>query len=955
MATRRRSGQTGQEDARPRQSTTDDFQNSKAGSNNNMKKSVENTVFVKFVPPSSNIRRHHLVTLFSQVGPIKKCSVIFGGKNTKKEEGENAGEGDPTPAAPSSYGFVKYLDPSDAVAAVQRYNNSVLPVDTIAGSGESMGESTTTKIRLKVELASAQATGAATKTKQAPSPAAPSSSASHAPVVPNTAKNSGCRVIVRNLSFYATERHLRQAIEQELGKALPGKDFADPAIVEIHIPTVAEAASPGSDSANVKIHHRGFAFVTFSSPELAKRCIQMATEPASAGIWIKKRRVSVESSVDKTSYEKKKQQQSKPSINPPTSQQQTQARNEDDLDSDEDDVQSRSSCSSRSSGSSSSDEDEESESENDLKSDGGIKDDGSPMHSEKPADVSGVSLKEKRTLFVRNLAFDVVRQDLFLSFKPFGRIESIYLNHDLKTQLFKGTAFITYATHESASKALSTMTFLNAATTSTTGASESLAPAAATVGVHCKGRPVFGSWAVDKETAQTLVLQKEETKGVGAPGIAGSKGKDKRHLYLLTEGRVDNTSGSGGSATAWDDLPASDQEKRQRAWSEKNTKLRSPIFSINPCRLSIRNLAKHVDEAALRQLISSAVQRGLGYTNDDTAPSKRLVTAEDQIAHWKAAGNMTTREILARIEQVAVASTQNAASPTALGTGEEDTSLVPTFDSKNLKKYIPSVFVVRDFPPVSKESSNEKSSSSGVSRGFAFVEFAEHLHALACLREINNNPRYSAQYVAGGKHAATLLLHHTKNYESRGVQVPRLIVEFTVENVVKARQQVEHREKQRENMITQRLDHQTRREKVQQKGQLEKKLKKGRGARQRERKRAAQTETGQEANSECKRQKTGATISVMQPAALGNRSMHIGAAAELAEERMDVIEAKKPRKKKQKSDPEEDDFAHLVESYKQSFASVALESDRTTSGVGDPIHTREETLKRGRWFHSNQA
>jgi nucleolar protein 4 len=954
MATRRRSGQTGQEDARPRQSTTDDFQNSKASSNN-MKKSVENTVFVKFVPPSSNIRRHHLVTLFSQVGPIKKCSVIFGGKNTKKEEGENAGEGDPTPVAPSSYGFVKYLDPSDAVAAVQRYNNSALPVDTITGSGESMGESTT--IRLKVELASAQATGAATKTKQAPSTAAPSTnSASHAPVVPNTAKNSGCRVIVRNLSFYATERHLRQAIEQELSKAHPGRDSADPAIVEIHIPTVAEAAAAGSDSANVKIHHRGFAFVTFSSPELAKRCIQMATEPASAGIWIKKRRVSVESSVDKTSYEKKKQQQSKPSINPPTSQQQTQAHNEDDLENDEDDVESRSSRSSRSSDGSSSDEDEESESENDLKSDGAIEDDESPMHSAKPADVAGASLKEKRTLFVRNLAFDVVRQDLFLAFKPFGRIESIYLNHDLKTQLFKGTAFITYATHESASKALSSMTLLNAATTSTTGASESLAPAAAIIGVHCKGRPVFGSWAVDKETAQTLVLQKEETKGAGAPGIASSKGKDKRHLYLLSEGRVDNSSGSGGSATAWDDLPASDQEKRQRAWSEKNTKLRSPIFSINPCRLSIRNLAKHVDEAALRQLISSAIQRGLGYTNDDTALSKRLVTAEDQIAHWKAAGNMTTREILARIEQVAVASAQNAVSPTALSTGEEDTSLIPTFDSKNLKKYIPSVFVVRDFGPGSKESSSEKSASSGVSRGFAFVEFAEHLHALACLREINNNPRYSAQYVAGGKHAATLLLHHTKNYESREVQVPRLIVEFTVENVVKARQQVEHREKQRENMITQRLDHQTRREKVQQKGQLEKNLKKGRGARQRERKRAAQTETGQEANSECKRQKTGANISMMQPAVLGNRSMHIGA-TELAEERVGaihgVIEARKPRKKKQKSDPEEDDFAHLVESYKQSFASVAPESDRTK--IGDPIHTREETLKRGRWFHSNQA
>jgi RNA recognition motif-containing protein len=49
------------------------------------------------------------------------------------------------------------------------------------------------------------------------------------------------------------------------------------------------------------------------------------------------------------------------------------------------------------------------------------------------------------------------------------------------------------------------------------------------------------------------------------------------------------------------------------------------------------------------------------------------------------------------------------------------------------------------------------------SRGYGFVEFESHAHALACLRELNNNAKYSALSAEGGK----------------------LIVEFSVENIQK--------------------------------------------------------------------------------------------------------------------------------------------------------------------------
>lgn len=82
------------------------------------------------------------------------------------------------------------------------------------------------------------------------------------------------------------------------------------------------------------------------------------------------------------------------------------------------------------------------------------------------------------------------------------------------------------------------------------------------------------------------------------------------------------------------------------------------------------------------------------------------------------------------------------------------------------------------------------------SKGFGFVEFTEHIHALAALRKLNNNPEYANLAFGGpGVRAHTLLpsvmiccsdakrLHGVSQALSRPVsERPRLIVEFTVEN-----------------------------------------------------------------------------------------------------------------------------------------------------------------------------
>lgn len=65
-----------------------------------------------------------------------------------------------------------------------------------------------------------------------------------------------------------------------------------------------------------------------------------------------------------------------------------------------------------------------------------------------------------------------------------------------------------------------------------------------------------------------------------------------------------------GSA-AWDSLSVTDRTKRKRAAEEKNTKLRSPNFSVSRTRLSVRNIPLTMLEKTLKQLFIAAVSQSL--------------------------------------------------------------------------------------------------------------------------------------------------------------------------------------------------------------------------------------------------------------------------------------------------------------------------------------------------------
>jgi len=953
------------------------------------KSNLSQTVFVRYSPPNPAVTHTLLTSTFSECGPVKKCSVIRDQKHDDGHKHDNAtnhgddddDDGGKSPNAEKEdakrtrgYGFVRFASPEDAAEAVAKLHGTYL---TVGEYGD--------RVKLFVERASDATDNTDGKKRGGKKGADVSGSKGKEdrPVEDDAGKEQQvqdqqdtqqeqqfqvdevmarrkrtARIILRNLAFSAKVSHIRTAMESTFGKE---------AVVDVHLPLV-----PGSNNTNDKDNHpgkgkgkgkgrggpmhRGFAFVTFDNAAQAQKAVEMGS------LVIKGREVAMDYSVSKFQHkrmaqeeqhveeveendaedEEEKGMEEDEEDNPKKGGEGSSGDDSSDSNDDDDDGD-------NDSDSSSDDDDDGSDSEasDDDSEDDQEDDDGVPKEHQRPKPVND----PRRTLFVRNVPFDANRTDLFEVFRHYGRIESIYLVKDRDTGVGKGTAFVRYEVETSSKRAL------EAAGSSTTGGpfvaksteagDDPTANLAGGQGLYLSGRRLLIDPAVDRDTASSLKVERDED---GKP-LDRNVGKDRRNLYLSTEGRV-----AGGTTPdepgPWEELPESDRLKRGRAHQEKSSKLRSPLFFVNPVRLSFRNLAKHVDEAALKKLAIDGIQAGL---------EADLVSKEDVMAHWRASGDMTARDIVHKISEL----------------GEAGDFIVPPYDeAAGIRRHIPSVYIDRDFAGVGGAAGTSTSGKKELapSRGFGFVEFTHHAHALACLRELNNNPAYSAEYAAGGKKAVGMRKRQrkggkkgkkgTRTFEDDAeggdaadfvgddgrVRIPRLIVEFTVENKAKARQQAEHRAHQLANAEKQRAANRAAKKErdnedaTEDKKSKSNKKKKGRGALQREKKRRKREEGSNDTPSE---DTTG------QQSKKARKVSHDAADAEAPAQ--PKIKGVKPPKKR-KVDKEEQAFENMVRSYKQAFAgggddSLKGKKTRNNSGADKEIsaNPRAEVTKK-RWF-----
>ncbi|XP_003383450.1 PREDICTED: RNA-binding protein 28-like [Amphimedon queenslandica] len=177
-------------------------------------------------------------------------------------------------------------------------------------------------------------------------------------------------------------------------------------------------------------------------------------------------------------------------------------------------------------------------------------------------------VKEGKTLFIRNVPYDVDKEDLASVFRQFGSIRYCRPVLDANTQKCKGSAFIQYKTIDSIS------TCIEAA------------------------KSDEGLWIGQDKLMVDMAVSKEELSHMKkAAKQQQLVEKDSRNLYLLEEGYIDPLSEAG------QEMSKIDTRKRMKSLQERKVKLKNPHYFISKTRLSVRNLPASTTEKSLKSLI----------------------------------------------------------------------------------------------------------------------------------------------------------------------------------------------------------------------------------------------------------------------------------------------------------------------------------------------------------------
>ncbi|KAF9377712.1 RNA recognition motif-containing protein [Podila verticillata] len=308
---------------------------------------------------------------------------------------------------------------------------------------------------------------------------------------------------------------------------------------------------------------------------------------------------------------------------------------------------------------------------------------------------------EGTTLFVRNLDFEATKDDLFELFRHWGKLRYCRVTMDHDTGRSRGTGFVCYYNKGAADNCMAE--------------AEKVAAIVAPIQAendrkkknnfvkHTVLQPDLPEDLAVKFTLNGRVLNvvravdRTSATNLLEAGQHKREREDRRNLYLMREGVIFPDSPAAASI-----LPG-ELSKRQASFSARRALLaRNPSLYISKTRLSIRNLPLKMDEKELRKLGVAAIQK---FKNEVKDGKRAHLSAEEQAEGW------------------------------------------------SLRVFVKQAKVVRSKDRVDGNTQQLRS------KGYGFLEYSTHAHALAGLRWLNNNPS-----LFGEKKC--------------------LIVEFSVENVM---------------------------------------------------------------------------------------------------------------------------------------------------------------------------
>ncbi|KAI0674270.1 hypothetical protein C8Q78DRAFT_1067357 [Trametes maxima] len=317
------------------------------------------------------------------------------------------------------------------------------------------------------------------------------------------------------------------------------------------------------------------------------------------------------------------------------------------------------------------------------------------------------------TLFVRNVPFEATEDELRTLFRAFGPLRYARITMDAATGRSRGTGFACFWNKEDADKAIEQSEILRA---------ETVGNAPATAKKNPFKMPSLLTPDPSASIAQNLVLHgrtldvsravtRDEATRLKEIGERQREKADKRNLYLLREGIIlPNT-------PAAELLPPTEVEKRTQSFNARRALLRSnPSLFVSRTRLSVRQLPLFVTERMLKRLAIHAMRA----FETEVKESKREPLTVDELTEPTPADADNERDGDVKME-----------------TAEGDKNKGHKGKGKGGKTGRPTGVIQAKI--VRQQDRVDPVTGKGRSRGYGFVELAQHADALRVLRWANNN------------------------------------------------------------------------------------------------------------------------------------------------------------------------------------------------------------------------
>ncbi|EFQ86926.1 hypothetical protein CFE70_008137 [Pyrenophora teres f. teres 0-1] len=480
---------------------------------------------------------------------------------------------------------------------------------------------------------------------------------------------------------------------------------------------------------------RGFGFVSLRGKKNAERAIQELN-----GKEIGERPIAVDWAVDRDTWQnlQKTEQEGDDEAK----------AGADDEDEDMDDAESSVVSSDDDSEADGSDEDDEDEDDDEDDSNTDYED------ISEDDEEGGVELEDNRpkreeyTLFVRNVPFTVDDERLKEHFQQFGGIRFARVVVDRETERPKGTGFVSFFAEEDMINCLKGVPRVKLQKKNLDKKDGSTITVTHSV-LEDEDADPTGKYTIDGRILQiSRAVDKNEATRLTAEGAASryNRDKDKRRLYLLSEGTISSNS------PLYQKLSPSEIKMREESATMRRKQIQeNPSLHLSLTRLSIRNIPRSITSKDLKQLARSAV---VGFAADVKEGKRQKLNKEEVIR------------------------------------GGQEMLVAEKMRKKKGKGIVKQAKVVYETPAGSKVSED---TGAGRSRGYGFIEYYTHRNALMGLRWLNG---HAVDYKI--KNDPSIKNNKKKAQEALEDKRKRLIVEFAIENANVVNRRSDREEKARE-------------------------------------------------------------------------------------------------------------------------------------------------------------